>query len=141
MKPEEIAIHCLIFFILLIIGIFLLQVWKYLNSKALGSQTVLDDLAKDGIVILGLGLIASWLSWMKIVNQYNYHIAMGTVRTVLALRVALYAQGMAFSVGECGLVWQLRNLLASLAKKYATSTLSTFSNKLSLLLRIGHSYC
>ena len=51
MKAEEIIIHCLILVIVFFIGMLLFQVWKYLNSKALASQTVLDDLAKDCMII------------------------------------------------------------------------------------------
>lgn len=79
------------------IGMLLFQVWKYLNSKALASKTVLDDLAKDCTIILGLALITSWVTWMKIAEEYNYYVAMGIVRSGLALRIGLMAQGMAFS--------------------------------------------
>ena len=96
-KAEEIVIHCLIFVTVFFIGMLLFQVWKYLNSKALASKTVLDDLAKDCTIILGLALITSWVTWMKIAEEYNYYVAMGIVRSGLALRIGLMAQGMAFS--------------------------------------------
>ena len=98
MKPEEIAIHCLIFVILLIIGILLFQVWKYLNNKAPGSQTVLDDLAKDGIVILQSCLVSTWIVWIKIMPEYNYYFAVAITKLDSFVRIAAIAQMAAFSV-------------------------------------------
>ena len=56
MRVEEIAIHCVIFIANVAIYALLFKVWKYLNSKPLGFQTVLDDLAKDGMILLALTL-------------------------------------------------------------------------------------
>ena len=75
MRVEEIAIHCSIFVATTIIGLLLYQVLKYLNSKPLGLQIVLDDLTKDAMVILGLTMTYTWITWIKLTQQYDYHLA------------------------------------------------------------------
>ena len=98
MEAKEILLHCLIFFLILAMGILLYQVRKYLNSKPLGMQTVLDDLAKDGIILLQLALILNWISWLKVTKVYNYYAALTMVNTAMFLRMALVTQLATFSI-------------------------------------------
>ena len=98
MRVEEIAIHCSIFVATIIIGVLLIQVLKYLNSKPLGLQIVLDDLTKDAMVILGLTMTYTWITWIKLTQQYDYHLAKIIIDIGVAFRVALIVQALTFSI-------------------------------------------
>ena len=50
-------------------------VWKYLNNKPLGMQTILDHMTKDYIKICIVNIIMSWLTSFKFVHSYEHHIA------------------------------------------------------------------
>ena len=75
MKLEEFIIHISFFIILIVIITILVQVWIYLNNKALGMQTILDELAKDGMIFLGPTLIINWLTWINFDLKFNYELA------------------------------------------------------------------
>ena len=98
MRAEEIAIHCLIFIANIAVYALLFQVWKYLNSKPLGLQTVLDDLAKDGMVLLAMVLTYNWTTWIKFSSEYNYYVALIIVNTGVMFRVSLILQALTFSI-------------------------------------------
>ena len=98
MRVEEIAIHCSIFVATIIIGVLLFQVLKYLNSKPLGLQIVLDDLTKDAIIILGLTMTYTWITWIKLTQQYDYYLAKIIIDIGVAFRVALIVQALTVSV-------------------------------------------
>ena len=50
-------------------------VWKYLNNKPLGMQTILDHMTKDYIKICIVNIIMSWLTSFKFIPSYEHHIA------------------------------------------------------------------
>ena len=98
MSFEEIVVHCLILIVILAITVLLFQVWKYLNTKPLGIQTVLDDLAKDGMILLGLTMTFTWITWIKFTPQYGYHVALGILKVEAFFRVSLVVQALTISV-------------------------------------------
>ena len=98
MRAEEIAIHCVIFIANVAIYALLFKVWKYLNSKSLGFQTVLDDLAKDGMILLALTLTYNWIVWIKFYPEYNYYVAMIIINVGASFRVSLIVQALTFSI-------------------------------------------
>ena len=69
-----------------------------MNCKPLGLQTVLDDLTKDGMVILGLTIIYEWLTWIKFDYDYNCDVAIIVTKINAFFRVSLMAQAFTFSV-------------------------------------------
>ena len=98
MNVEEIVVHCCILIATSAIMLLLFQVWKYLNSKIFGFRTVLDDLAKDGMVILGLNLTHTWITWIKFASQYNYYVALAILKMEAVFRVSLIVQALTFSI-------------------------------------------
>ena len=98
MNVEEIVVHCCILIVTSAIMVLLFQAWKYLNSKPFGFRTVLDDLAKDGMVILGLNLTHTWITWIKVASQYNYYVALAILKIEAIFRVSLIVQALTFSV-------------------------------------------
>ena len=81
MPIEQIVVHVLILIVFLIDVILLAQAWRYLSSKSLGMTTILDQSAKDGMILLGLAMITGWTSWMKFgAYRYNYYLAMSMVK-------------------------------------------------------------
>ena len=88
MEVEEIVIHCLILAVVLVNSVLLFQVWKYLNSKPPGMQTILHELAKDGILLIEAQLIINWITWVKVVPQVNYYVAMIAVKTALFVGIS-----------------------------------------------------
>ena len=81
------------------------QVWTYLSSKSLGMQTVLDNLIKDGIIILGTALLVTWIMWIKVVPQYNYYAAMTIARILLFVRICVLAQPGVFAIVKYQMVF------------------------------------
>ena len=63
--------------ILLIAGLIKAYlIWKYLNKKALGMQTILDQMIKDIIQVMLIAFIPTVLASIKIVEKpYNHYIA------------------------------------------------------------------
>ena len=98
MAVLEIVLHCLIFISTLAIGVLLVQVWKYLNSKPIVIQTVLDDLTKDGIVIFGLNILCGWITWIKLGSNYSYNVAMIITMINCFLKVSLMVQTLTFFI-------------------------------------------
>ena len=81
MPIEQMVVHILILTVFILTVILLVQAWRYLNNKALGMTTILDQSAKDGMIFLGLAMITGWTSWMKSgTNRYNYYLAMSMVK-------------------------------------------------------------
>ena len=105
MEDEEIVVLTLIFMVAVCIWVLLYQVWTYLNSKSLVMQSVLDDLIKDGIIILGTALLATWIMWIKVIPQYSYYEAMGLTRIVLFVRVSVLALPGVFAVVKYQMVF------------------------------------
>ena len=56
-------------------GFILLGVWKYLDKKALGMQTLFDLMIKDLIVSTACFVLSSQLVLLKFVEKYNYYLA------------------------------------------------------------------
>ena len=105
MRIEEIVVLALIFLTAICIWVLMYQVWKYLNSKSLGMQTVLDELIKEGIIILGTALLVTWIMWIKVVTQYNYYAAMTIAWIVLFVRVSVLAQPGVFAIVKYQMVF------------------------------------
>ena len=56
-------------------GFILLGVWKYLDNKALGMQTLFDLMIKDLIVSTACFVLSSQLVLLKFAEKYNYYLA------------------------------------------------------------------
>ena len=56
-------------------GFILLGVWKYLDNKALGMQTLFDLMIKDLIVSTASFVLSSQLVLLKFAEKYNYYLA------------------------------------------------------------------
>ena len=50
--------------------------WKYLKSKPLGQQTVLDVMIKDHIVVSTANFLARTLIYVKFTESYSHEVAM-----------------------------------------------------------------
>ena len=90
--------NILILITILAIFVLIYQVRNYLNSKPFGLQTVLDCLAKDGIIVLGSRQLLSWALMIKIVPEYNYYIVMSICNLNFFLGIALVVQCSIFSI-------------------------------------------
>ena len=90
--------NILILITILAIFVLIYQVRNYLNNKPFGLQTVLDCLAKDGIIVLGSRQLLSWALMIKIVPEYNYYVAMSICNLNFFLGMALVIQCSIFSV-------------------------------------------
>ena len=76
MQTEEIILYFLRFFLGSATVIKAYLIWNYLNKKALGMQTILDQMVKDIIIINGMTFISSSLTMIKIVKTpYNHYVA------------------------------------------------------------------
>ena len=56
-------------------SVILLGIWKYLDKKALGMQTLFDLMVKDLIVSTACFVLSSQLVLLKLVEKYNYYLA------------------------------------------------------------------
>ena len=56
-------------------SVILLGIWKYLDKKALGMQTLFDLMVKDLIVSAACFVLSSQLVLLKLVEKYNYYLA------------------------------------------------------------------
>ena len=55
------------------------MVKKYISRKALGMQTVLDQVIQDTINVIILETLATWLVVVKFENAYNEYLAQALV--------------------------------------------------------------
>ena len=53
--------------------------WKYLASKPLGRQTILDTMIKDHIIVTTWNFISSTLIYIKFTEHYSHEVAMFVV--------------------------------------------------------------
>ena len=98
MKLEEFIIHISFFIILIVIITILVQVWIYLNNKALGMQTILDELAKDGMIFLGPTLIINWLTWINFDLKFNYELAIIYAKLSSFSHLTIVGQAIVFFI-------------------------------------------
>ena len=56
-------------------SVILLGIWKYLDKKALGMQTLFDLMIKDLIISTTCFVFSSQLVLLKFVEKYNYYLA------------------------------------------------------------------
>ena len=98
MKIEEIILHFFIFTVLVVIGILTIQVWHYLNSKPLGLQTILDDLAKESFTVFGLALVLNWTTRINPGLEFNYYFAMFIVKINMFFTFASLEQIVTFFI-------------------------------------------
>ena len=110
MSVEEVIVHSLNLIVTLAMIVILFQVWKYLNNKPLGYTTVLDDLAKDGTIILVLNVTHTWITWIKFTPQYNYYMALTILKMEVSFKVALIVQALAFSIIKYLFVFKFQNV-------------------------------
>ena len=52
-----------------------LGVWKYLQKKALGMETLYDLMIKDAIIMMILKMVSTQLVLFKFEDTYEYHLA------------------------------------------------------------------
>ena len=105
MKLEEFIIHISFFIILIVIITILVQVWIYLNNKALGMQTILDELAKDGMIFLGPTLIINWLTWINFDLKFNYELALMYAKLSSFSHLTIVGQAIVFFIVRYMLVF------------------------------------
>ena len=79
MNSEEMIIHCFRAFLIGISLIIFLGVWKYLQKKALGMETLYDLMIKDAIIMMILKMVSTQLVLFKFVETYEYHLAFAIV--------------------------------------------------------------
>ena len=72
-------------------GIFTL-IWKYLNKKALGMQSLIDVMIKDYIRIIVANFIISDLTTIKIQDKYHSYLALTLLNIDHFMVVAMLAQ-------------------------------------------------
>ena len=93
-----IAIHIAIGIVLAINYILIILMWKYYKQKAPGMQTILDQIGRDGLVLLAIAFPMDWMSCVKIMPNYNYYLALAAVKSTLFSRVILWAQTLVLFV-------------------------------------------
>ena len=81
MLKEEIFLHSLRILVAIIFFVISYLVWKYLNKKALGMQTILDQMVKDLIRFHILVFFFSWLLYLKFQDAYRHSLALFAVMT------------------------------------------------------------
>ena len=81
MLKEEIFLHSLRILVAIIFFVISYLVWKYFNKKALGMQTILDQMVKDLIRFHILVFCFSWLVYVKFQETYNHYLALFAVMT------------------------------------------------------------
>ena len=75
MNTEEIFYHALRLIVVLGTILILGGVWKYLNKKPLGMQTLFDLMIQDLIIATFMKTICSQLVLFKFVQEYPYYLA------------------------------------------------------------------
>ena len=75
MNTEEIFYHALRLIVVLGTILILGGVWKYLNKKPLGMQTLFDLMIQDLIIANFMKTICSQLVLFKFVQEYPYYLA------------------------------------------------------------------
>ena len=75
MNTEEIFYHTLRLIVVLGTILILGGVWKYLNKKPLGMQTLFDLMIQDLIIATFMKTICSQLVLFKFVQEYPYYLA------------------------------------------------------------------
>ena len=93
-----IAIHIVMAIVVAINYALIIVIWKYYKNKALGKQTILDQLGRDGLVLLAIALPINWMSGVKIVPNYNYYLALAAMKSTIYSRVILCAQTLGLFV-------------------------------------------
>ena len=81
MLLEEIFLHSLRIIVVITFFVISYLVWKYLNKKALGMQTILDQMVKDLIRFHILVFFFSWLVYVKFQETYSHYVALSAVMT------------------------------------------------------------
>ena len=81
MLKEEIFLHSLRILVAIIFFVISYLVWKYFNKKALGMQTILDQMVKDLIRFHILVFFFSWLLYVKFQETYSHYVALLAVMT------------------------------------------------------------
>ena len=66
-----IAIHIVIGIVLAINYTLIIVMWKFYRNKAPGMLTILDQIGRDGLVLLAIALPINWMSCVKIMPNYN----------------------------------------------------------------------
>ena len=93
-----ITIHSAIGIVLAINYTLIMVMWKYYRYKAPGMQTILDQIGRDGLVLLAIAFPINWMSCIKIMPNYNYYLALAAVKSTLFSRVILLAQTLVLFV-------------------------------------------
>lgn len=68
--------------------------WKYLASKPLGQQTVLDTTIQDYIIVITVNFVARTVSYVKFTESYSHELAMCIVTISQSTIMALLLQIM-----------------------------------------------
>ena len=77
MQTEVIVLHILRVILFIATAIKSYLIWKYINKKALGMQTILDQMVKDIIIIHGISFIFGEIALIKIFEKpYNHYVAL-----------------------------------------------------------------
>ena len=129
MKIEEIILHFLVFTVLVVIGILTIQVWHYLNSKPLGLQTILDDLAKESFTVFGLALVLNWTTRINPGLEFNFYtftsfIIAKLVRNLCSYMLILFALSMIIVSNDNLYAHVKRNFKASISNQASSSGLN-----------------
>ena len=97
-NPILIAFHSAMGIVLVINYTLIIVMWKFYQNKAPGMQTILDQIGRDGLVLLAIALPINWVSCVKIMPNYNYYLALAVVKSTLFSRVILCAQTLVLFV-------------------------------------------
>ena len=93
METEGIILQFIRAFLVIASAIKAYLIWKYFNKKALGMQTILDQVVKDFILIRIVDAIPSWTVTLKFENQpYDYYIALAIVTSFYFTTMATFFQ-------------------------------------------------
>ena len=97
-NPILIAFHSAMGIVLVINYTLIIVMWKFYQNKAPGMQTILDQIGRDGLVLLAIAFPINWMSCVKIMPNYNYYLALAAVKSTLFSRVILLAQTLVLFV-------------------------------------------
>lgn len=105
--------------------IFFTLLWKYMNRKALGMQTLQDLMIKDYMLCVIGNFIVSNLSLMKFQDEYPHYLALALVHSTHFMVIAILSQIFSTIMVRYLSVFH-QTILANVGDRHVIATTRTF---------------
>ena len=140
MQAEEFILHFLRLFFSITSLIMAYLIWNYLNKKALGMQTILDQMIKDITVILSMNIISGSFVLIKISEKpYDHYIALA-----ICMSRNFFVLAMGWQIFVTGIIRYLsvfyHSLLNNVDEIKIIKTTRLFVGLVSLILILGEDF-